>query len=131
MPNILNEGNYIADIVKYEPNDEYSRETITVASGQGKLAAGTVLEVSASTGKYSKLSYTAAHEEVAAVVGTPAAVLIKDVDATSADAVSVAVVRNVIVVEQALIWPEDIDATSKASASADLVSLGIVIRKGE
>lgn len=130
MPNILNEGNYIADIVKYEPNDEYSRETITVASGSGKLSAGTVLEV-ANTGKYSPLSYTAAADSDPAKVGTPAAVLIKDVDATSADAVSVAVVRNVIVVEQALIWPEDIDATSKASASADLVSLGIVIRKGE
>lgn len=131
MTKILKEGNYVGDIVKYEPNEEYSRETITVASGNGKLAAGTVLEVSSSTGKYSKLSYTAAAGETAASVGTPAAVLIKDADATSADAVSVAVVRNVIVVEQNLVWPASIDAKSKASASADLVSLGVVIRKGE
>lgn len=130
MSEILKEGKYIHDIVKWEANDEYSREVVTIASGNGKLEAGTVLEVSASTGKYSKLSYTAADDPTLASVGTPAAVLLQDIDATSADQTAVVVVRSAIVVDTQLVWPTDIDEDSKADAAADLTSLGIVIRKG-
>lgn len=130
MSDILKEGKYTHDIVKWEANDEYSREVVTIASGNGKLEAGTVLETSDSTGKYSKLSYTAAADPTPASVGTPAAVLLQDVDATSADQTAVVVVRSAIVVDSQLVWPADIDETSKASAAADLTSLGIVIREG-
>ena len=130
MSDILKEGKYTHDIVKWEANEEYSREVVTIASGNGKLEAGTVLEASASTDKYSKLSYTAAADPTPASVGTPAAVLLQDVDATSADQKAIVVVRSAIVVDSQLVWPADIDETSKASAAADLTSLGIVIREG-
>ena len=38
MSEILKEGKYIHDIVKWEANDEYSREVVTIASGNGKGA---------------------------------------------------------------------------------------------
>ena len=70
--------------------------------------------MSASTGKYSKLSYTAQVEETLASVGTPAAVLLQDADATSADQTAIVVVRSAIVVDTQLVWPTDIDEDSKA-----------------
>ncbi len=125
MSDILKEGKYTHDIVKWEANDEYSREVAIIPSGNGKLEAGTILEANETAGKYDKLSYSEP-----STVGTPAAVLLQDVDATSADAKAIVLVRAAIVVDSQLVWPADIDETSKASAEADLTSLGIVIREG-
>lgn len=129
MPEILKEGNYTGDIVKYEV-PEYSREKVTIPSGTGKLTAGTVLENG--TSGYVPVSFTAAttDPQAAAVVGTPAAVLIEDVDATSASATALVVVQHAVVVEQKLVLDEEMDDDSKASVMADLASLGIVARKG-
>ena len=127
------EGDYIADIVKYEIR-EYSRETVTIKSGSGELAPGAVLELDAETGKYQPLSFTAASGEgndaVAAQYGTPAAVLIKAVDATSADAETVVIARHAIVAANKLRFAFT-DATAVSLAVAGLAALGIVARKGE
>ncbi|MBQ8465721.1 MAG: head decoration protein [Alphaproteobacteria bacterium] len=127
------EGNYIGDVVKYEVQ-EYSRESVTIKSGSGKLKAGAVLEIDSSTGKYQPLSFTAAsgtgQSATAAVYGTPAAVLIKDVDATSADVAGLVVARHAIVAENKLKYSFD-DETAIAKAKSGLAALGIVARKGE
>lgn len=124
------EKNRTSDVVKYEAPCEYSREAITVASGEGKVSVGTVLQKNTSTGKYEKLDYTAASGDDAASVGTGAAVAAFDADATSADAKTVAIVRHAIVVGEELIFPDGIDSDSKAEVIGDLESLGIIVRKG-
>lgn len=123
------EGNYIDDVVKFEVK-EYSREAVTIKSGSGALKAGAVLEIDSSTGKYQPLSFTAAAGNNAAVYGTPAAVLIKDADATSADASGLVVARHAIVAENKLIYSFE-DATAIAKAKDGLAALGIIARKGE
>lgn len=129
MTDKYTEGNYIMDVVKYEVQ-EYSREVVTLKSGSGALKAGAVLEIDATTGKYQPLSFTAAAGNNAAVYGTPAAVLIKDADATSADATGIVVARHAIVAENKLIYAFE-DATAISKAIAGLAALGIVARKGE
>lgn len=122
------EGNYIADVVKYEVQ-EYSREEVTIASGSGNLEAGTVLEIDALSGKYQPLSFTPADDPDPAVYGTPAAVLIKDVDATDADATGLVVARHAIVADNKLIF-NFTDDEAIAEAHKGLAALGIVVRKG-
>ena len=123
------EGDYIADVVKYEIR-EYSREVVTIKSGANNtLTKGAVLEIDSSTGKYQPLSFTAASGNDAAVYGTPAAVLLQDVDASSADATAVVLVRHAIVAENKLNYKFE-DTTAIAKAIAGLAALGIVARKG-
>lgn len=117
------EGNYIADVVKYEV-PEYSREVVTIKSGAGKLKTGAVLEIDTSTGKYKALSAPSG-----SIYGVPAAVLIKDVDATDSDATGIVVVRHAIVAENKLIYTFS-DETGIAKAKDGLAALGIVARKG-
>lgn len=124
------EGRYIGDVVKYEET-EYSRENVFVAKGNGKLAIGTVLEATAD-GKYIPLSYTPATTDpvAAAKTGTPAAVLISEIDTTDDDVRAVAIVRHAIVVEQELVF-NFTDTDVLPDVYADLKSLGIVVKKGE
>ena len=128
------EKNKTSDVVRYEAPCEYSREAITIASGEGKISVGTVLQKNTSSGKYEKLKYTAVSGEgnnaFAASIGTGAAVAAFDADATDADAKTVAIVRHAIVVGEELIFPDGIDAEAKTEVIGDLESLGIIIRKG-
>lgn len=125
------EGRYIGDVVKFE-EPEYSRETVTIASGNGELKLGTVLEAG-EDGKYKPLSYTAATEEPSstpAKAGTPAAILLRDVDTTESDVRAVVIMRHAVVVEQNLVFKFD-DDTVLPDIYADLKALGIIVRKGE
>ena len=131
MSEILKEGTYVGDIVKYEAPRNYSRKIVTIPSGKGVLKAGTVLEVT-STG-YQPLSYTAAvtgSSATPAKAGTPAAVLLEDVDATSAEVNAVAVARHSMVVKQKLLF-SFIDTTVLPAVYDDLESLGIIVVEGE
>jgi len=99
-----------------EANGHRSREQIVVASGEGVLEAGTVLGVVTASGKY------AAYDDAAAD-GTEAAagILFAGVDATSADANAVAIVRDAEVIGARL-------TGSNANGEADLAALGIIVR---
>lgn len=128
---IFEEGRYIGDVVKFE-EPEYSRETIVVAKGNGKLEIGAVLEAG-TDGKYKPLSYTEAttgDNATPAKAGTPAAVLIQNIDTTDEDVRTVAIVRHAVVVEQELVFNFD-DAAVLPDVYADLKSLGVIVRKGE
>ena len=127
---IFEEGRYVGDVVKFE-EPEYSRENVTVAKSNGKLEIGTVLEVG-TDGKYKPLSYTAAITETSAPAktGTPAAVLIQNIDTTEGDVRAVAIVRHAVVVEQELVFKFD-DADVLPNVYADLKALGVIVRKGE
>lgn len=128
---IFEEGRYVGDVVKFE-EPEYSRENVTVAKSNGKLEIGTVLEAG-TDGKYKPLSYTAAttgENATPAKAGTPAAVLIQNIDTTEGDVRAVAIVRHAVVVEQELVFKFD-DADVLPNVYADLKALGVIVRKGE
>jgi len=110
--------------LKYEESEfNYSRDNITVVSGQN-LAAGTVLGKITASGKYAAYDNDAADGTQAA-----AGVLLSAVDASGADAAGVAVVRHAVVATEALVWGAGVTTQGeKDAAYADFKAIGIVAR---
>ena len=115
----------LGDLLKYEEESLYSRDQVTVAAGQN-LRIGTVLGRVDANGKVKAL-------DPAATDGTQiaTAVLLQSVDATTGDKFSgIAVTRQSIVAHHALVWPAAITAEEKATATAQLEAVGILVRHG-
>lgn len=123
MATITQDGS-MADVVKYEIHDlNYSRETVTVKSGQN-LAIGTVIGIQDADSKAYVLA-PAATDGTEAVAG----VLITAADATSADVTgAVFLARHAAVAAANLVWPAGITAPQKVTAIGQLKALGIVLR---
>lgn len=119
------EKNYVGDVVAFEEDDHYSREAVTILSGEGVLAMGTVLAKVTASGKY-----VVSTDDASDGSQTSIAVLIQPVDATSADVVATAIVRHAAVKRAGLVFGPDIDdATKLAAAEAELKAVGILIRE--
>jgi hypothetical protein len=101
----------LGDLLKYEEESLYSRDQVTVAAGQN-LRIGTVLGRVDANGKVKAI-------DPAATDGTQiaTAVLLQSVDATA-------------VAHHALVWPATITAEDKATATAQLEAVGILVRQG-
>ena len=117
----------LGDLLKYELNGNYSRESITLKSGTNYVL-GSVLGKITASGKY-RLSPNAQ------VVGdegaeTAVAVLIEAIDATAADKTGLVVARGpAIVSKAALVFDASVDDnTKKAVKDAQLSAAGIVPR---
>jgi hypothetical protein len=123
MP-VISEGNNLGDLLKYEAPQLYSRDAITVATGQN-LTLGTVVGIKTADGKARILAPAATDG-----TETAAGVLIQSVDATSADTKGVMVARHAMVADNALVWPAGITDNQKATAVAQLKAIGILIRQG-
>jgi hypothetical protein len=121
MPTALHEQIYLSDLLKYEEENRYSRDTITVAAGQN-LVIGNVLGMV--NGKAVALDPSATDGSEKAV-----GVLIQDVTAT-VDTESVMVSRNVLLSEPYVVWPAGLTTSQKLAAVAELNYLGIVLRIG-
>ena len=122
MPSITQSKN-LGDLLKYEAPNLYSREAATVAAGQN-LQLGTVLARKTADGKLYALAPAATDGTETAV-----SVLAIDTDATLIDRDdAIAVTRHAIVARNSLIWPAGITAPQKATAEAQLVALGILVR---
>ena len=118
------ETRHPAEFILSEANGQRSREAITVASGAGIIAAGTVLGKITASGKY-----------VASAVGAtdgsevPAAVAIYGADASSADVSVSAIVRDAEVNGNCLTYHADRDQPAEeAAANAALATLGVIVR---
>lgn len=122
MSTVFNESIYLGDLLKFEEESLYSRDTITVAAGQN-LMLGTVLGM---LGNKAVALSPAATDGSETVVG----ILIDDVDATAADIECVMVSRNAMVSDRYVIWPGGITATQKSTAIAELNLLGVALRQG-
>jgi hypothetical protein len=125
MP-LKSEGNYLGDLVKYEePLQKYSRETVTVISGQN-LTLGTVVGKITASGKVTILA-------PAAVDGSQNAygVLIEDVDASAADKLSTVIRREAVLADSKIVYPGGITAPQKATALSQLEAVGITVRTAE
>lgn len=123
MP-VFTEGRHAAEFVMSEANRQRSRDNITVAAGEGILKPGAVLGQVSADGKYRLTT-------VAAVDGseTAAAVLLYEVDATSADVDVAAITRDAEVNRNLLSYGADVDTQGEKDAKhADLAAVGIIVR---
>lgn len=121
---VLNELNYLGDWLKFEGDNLYSRDEVTVISGQN-LATGTVVGIITASGKVTQVA-------PAAVDGSQnaAGLLLLDVDASAADKSGVIIARHAICSDKKIVWPGGITGPQKTAAIAQLKALGILVREG-
>jgi hypothetical protein len=123
MP-VQSESNYLGDWLKFEEDNLYSRDEVTVAGGQN-LATGTVIGVITASGKVTQFTPGASDGSE-----TAAGVLVHSVDASAADQPGVIIARHAICSDKGLVWPGSITGPQKAAAINQLKALGIVVREG-
>lgn len=124
MPAIT-EGLNLGDLLKYEAPNLFSRDQVTVASGQ-TLPLGAVVGIVTATGKVKKIDPSATDGSQYA-----AGVLMQPCDAALIDREDgLMVARHAIVADHALTWPAAITVAEKQAAILQLKSLGVLIRKG-
>lgn len=111
------------EFILSEANGNYSRDAITVLSGQN-LAAGTVLGKITASGKYKAATASGSDGGQTAV-----AVLAYPVDASAGDAAGVAITRAAEVNADLLVFGATIDdGTKEAAAITQLAAVGIIAR---
>lgn len=121
---VLTEGKHAGGFLVWEVLRDYTRETVTITSGAGKLEPGTVLGKITTGGKYTGLAPAATNGSQNA-----AGLLWAGVDATAADAPGVIILRGpTLVNKHELVWPEGATAAQITAATTALVAIGIVLR---
>lgn len=110
-----------------EGNGKISRDVVTIASGAGKLEAGTVL------GRITASEKLVASPD-AEVVGkegaeTAMAVLAYRVDATSEDAEAVVIARHAEVKEPMLVFDASVDNANQIAAKLEQLSAATIIAR--
>lgn len=122
---VLAEPLNLGDLLKYEAPNLYSRDRVTVASGQN-LPLGTVLGIVTASGKYKQIDPSA--EDGTQVA---AGVLLQACDATLIDRDDgLIVARHAVVAHHALAWPDAITTAEQLTAMAQLKALGVLVRQG-
>lgn len=107
-----------------EANGKRSRQTVTIISGAGVLAAGTVLGKITASGKYTSSPATGADGSESAI-----AVLSHEVDASAADVAAVVIARDAEVKTPELAYAASVDDSNKRAAKAtQLATVGIIVR---
>ena len=124
MP-VLTQEPTLGDLLKYELNANYCRETVTLKSGTN-FALGAVLGKLTADGKYTLSPASAADGSETAV-----AVLLEAVDATAADQTGLIAARGpVIVSKAALVFDASVDDAAKTTAKhGQLAAAGLVARE--
>lgn len=121
---VLTEGRYAGEHLMWEADTDYCREKVTVVSGAGKLAAGTVLGKITTGGKYQPSPATGSDGSQTAV-----AVLLYPVDATSADVDAVISARLSRLNAKVLTYAASVDDDTKKNAKiAQLAAVGLIAR---
>jgi hypothetical protein len=120
----LTEGKHAGGFLVWEVLRDYTRETVTIASGAGKLEPGTVLGKITTGGKYTGLTPTATNGSQNAV-----GILWAAVDATAADTPGVVLLRGPAIVNRhEIVWPEGATEAQITAATTALAALGIILR---
>jgi len=120
---VLTQPPSMGDVLKYEINPNYTRDTITLLSGTA-YPVGAVLGRITVNGKY-----TLASDGGADGAEIAAAVLLYPVDATLADAVGIVVTRGPAIVSRALAYDATVDDAAKITTKiTELAALGIIAR---
>jgi hypothetical protein len=123
MP-VLTQPPTMGDVLKYEVNPNYTRETVPLLAGMA-YPVGSVLGRITASGKY-KLA-TSGGTDGAQTAG---AMLLYAVDATPGDAVGVVLVRGPAIVSRAALAYDGTvdDATKITTKISQLAALGIIAR---
>jgi hypothetical protein len=125
MPTAFTESMNLGDLLKYEAPNLYSRDRVTVASGQN-LPLGAVVGMVTATGKVKQIDPSATDGTQLA-----AGVLMQACDAALAErSDGLIVARHAIVSDHALQWPTGITTGEQQAAVAQLKSLGVLVRQG-
>jgi len=120
----LTEDKHTGGFLIWETLRDYTCETVTLASGAGKLAPGTVLGRITTGGKYTGLAPAATNGSQNA-----AGILWADVDATDADAPGVVILRGPAIANRhEIVWPEAATEAQITTATTALAALGIILR---
>jgi len=121
---VLTQPPSMGDLLKYEDNANYTRETVTLLAGTN-YTLGSVLGIVTASGKYTISPDAGATGEEVAV-----AVLLEAVDATAADAIGLILARGPAIVSKAqLVYDATVTTAAKISAKeTQLVAAGIVVR---
>lgn len=120
----LSESKHAGGFLTWEVLRDYTRDTVTIASGAGKLAPGTVLGKITTGGKYTVLTPGATNGSQNA-----AGILWGTVVATDADAPGVVLVRGPAIVNRhEIAFPEGATEAQIATATTALAALGILLR---
>ena len=121
---MLTEGKHAGGFLVWEVLRDYTRETVTIASGAGKLEPGTVLGRITTGGKYTSFAPGASNGSQNA-----SGILWDSVDASAADAPAVILLRGpAIVNRQDLVWPDGATEAQITTATTALASIGIILR---
>ena len=121
---MLTEGKHAGGFLVWEVLRDYSRETVTIASGAGKLEPGTVLGKITTGGKYTTLAPAATNGSQNA-----AGILWDKVDASAADAPGVIMLRGPAIVNRhEIIWPDGATEAQITAATTALATIGIILR---
>jgi Bacteriophage lambda head decoration protein D len=117
----------LGDLLKFELNGSYCRETVTLKLGTS-YPLGAVLGKITASGKYRLSPNTVAAGDEGAE--TSLAVLLEAVDATAADKTGLIAARGpVILSKAALVFDATVnDATKKAAKHTQLAAAGLVAR---
>jgi hypothetical protein len=127
MANSMTETPRDLAFVLSEANGLISREVLTVASGSGKLFAGTVLGKVTASGKY--VPATAASTSGKEGAETAVAILGYEVDATSADVPAVCITNDAEVKNPMLVFDTSVnDATKRTAKLTQLRAVTIKAR---
>lgn len=111
--------------LKSEGPGHISRDTITIPGGTGVVLAGTVLGKVTASGKYVPYNDDGTDDGSR----TAAAILLADVDATSADSTAVGITRLAEVWTDRLIWGAGVTTnTEKTNGLADLAAKLVIAR---
>ena len=121
---VLRQPATMGDMLKYELNPNFTRETITLLAG-AVYPVGAVLGKITASGKY-KLATSGGTDGAQ----TAAAVLLNAVDAAEADATGIVIARGpAIVAKAALVFDATVDDAAKAATKhGQLAALGIIPR---
>ena len=114
----------MGDVLKYEVNPNFTRETVTLLAGTA-YPVGSVLGRITASGKY-KLATSGGSDGAQ----TASAVLLYAVDATLADAVGIVVARGPSIVSRAgLAYDATVDDGAKITTKlGQLAAIGIIAR---
>ena len=121
---VLSQPPTMGDVLKYEVNPNYTRETITLLAGM-PYPVGSVLGRITASGKY-KLATSGGSDGAQ----TASAVLLYAVDATLAEATGIVVARGPAIVSRAaLIYDATVDDGAKIITKiGQLTTAGIIAR---
>lgn len=121
---MLTEGKHAGGFLVWEVLRDYTRETVTIASGAGKLEPGMVLGKITTGGKYTTLAPAATNGSQ-----NGAGILWDKVDASTADAPGVVMLRGPAIVNRhEIIWPDGATEAQITAAATALATIGIILR---